>query len=81
MSRGLLIVDIQRDYFPGGEHPLVEPEAAAEAASRVLASFREAGDPVVHLKHVWDEPEATYLRPEPTASRSTRPSSRRTARR
>ena len=63
MSRGLLIVDIQRDYFPGGEHPLVEPEAAAEAASRVLASFREAGDPVVHLKHVWDEPEATYLRP------------------
>ena len=63
MSRGLLIVDIQRDYFPGGEHPLVEPEAAAEAASRVLASFREAGDPVVHLKHVWDEPDATYLRP------------------
>ncbi len=63
MSRGLLIVDIQRDYFPGGEHPLVEPEAAAEAAGRVLGAFREAGDPVLHLKHVWDEPEATYMRP------------------
>jgi len=30
--RTLLIIDIQRDYFPGGAYPLVEPEAAAEAA-------------------------------------------------
>ena len=63
MARGLLMVDIQRDYFPGGEHPLVDPDAAAEAAGRVLGAFREAGEPVLHLKHVWDEPEATYMRP------------------
>jgi nicotinamidase-related amidase len=36
MTRGLLIIDIQRDYFPGGACPLVEPEAAAAAARRVL---------------------------------------------
>jgi hypothetical protein len=29
VSRTLLIVDIQKDYFPGGALPLVEPEAAA----------------------------------------------------
>lgn len=29
MARGLLIIDIQRDYFPGGAYPLVGPEAAA----------------------------------------------------
>ena len=33
MSRGLLIIDIQRDYFPGGAYPLVAPEAAADRAA------------------------------------------------
>jgi nicotinamidase-related amidase len=63
MARGLLIIDIQRDYFPGGVFPLVEPEAAATATRRLLDAFREAGDPVLHLKHVWDAPDATFMRP------------------
>ncbi len=63
MARGLLIIDIQRDYFPGGEYPLVGPEAAAEAARRVLDRFRVEEEPVIHLQHVWDEPEATFMRP------------------
>jgi nicotinamidase-related amidase len=63
MARTLLIVDIQRDYFPGGAYPLVEPEAAAEAARRVLDSFREGGEPVIHMKHVWDAPDAEFMRP------------------
>ncbi len=61
-SRTLLIIDIQRDYFPGGAYPLVGPEAAAEAASNVLGRFREAGDPVIHMKHVWDAPDAEFMR-------------------
>jgi nicotinamidase-related amidase len=63
MPRGLLIIDIQRDYFPGGAYPLVGPEAAAEAARRALDAFRASGEPVVHLKHVWDAPDATFMRP------------------
>jgi nicotinamidase-related amidase len=63
MSRGLLIIDIQRDYFPGGAYPLVEPEAAAEQAAAVLAAFRASGDPVLHLRHVWDADDATFMRP------------------
>src|SRR4051794_26192010 len=63
MARALLIIDIQRDYFPGGAYPLVEPERAAEAARRVLDAFRVEGDPVIHLQHVWDEPDATFMRP------------------
>ncbi len=62
MARGLLIIDIQRDYFPGGAHPLVEPEAAAAAARRVLDAFRASGEPVIHLKHV-SEPDASFMRP------------------
>ncbi|MCW2995960.1 MAG: Isochorismatase [Conexibacter sp.] len=63
MPRGLLIIDIQRDYFPGGAHPLVEPEAAAANAGRLLEAFRDSGEPIVHVQHVWDAPEATFMRP------------------
>ncbi|KRC49616.1 Isochorismatase [Leifsonia sp. Root227] len=63
MSRALVIVDIQNDYFPGGAYPLVGSVAAAERAASVLAAFREAGDPVVHIQHVWDAPDASFMRP------------------
>src|SRR5581483_4717415 len=63
MSRALVIVDIQNDYFPGGAHPLHEPEAAAAAAAATLARFRAAGEHVVHVQHVWEGPEATFMRP------------------
>jgi nicotinamidase-related amidase len=63
MPRAFLVIDIQRDYFPGGAYPLVEPEAAADAARRVLDHFRTGGEPVVHLKHVWDAPDAPFMRP------------------
>jgi nicotinamidase-related amidase len=61
-SRTLLVIDIQRDYFPGGAYPLVDPEAAAKAARRVLDGFREAGDEVIHMKHVWDAPDAEFMK-------------------
>jgi len=51
MNPVLVIIDIQRDYFPGGRHPLVGPDAAAEAASAVLAHQRDQGDPVIHVRH------------------------------
>jgi nicotinamidase-related amidase len=63
VSRALVVVDIQNDYFPGGAFPLVGPEAAAASARTLLDAFRTAGEPIVHLQHVWDEPEATFMRP------------------
>src|SRR5690348_5446865 len=63
MSRALVIVDIQNDYFPGGAHPLVGPEDAVAAARKVLAAARERGEAVVHVQHVWDADDASFMRP------------------
>jgi nicotinamidase-related amidase len=63
VSRALLLIDIQRDYFPGGRHPLVGSDRAANAAASVLGAFRAGSEPVVHVQHSWDEPDAVYLKP------------------
>lgn len=59
--RALLIIDIQQDYFPGGAFPLAGPEAAADAAGELLARFRAAGEPVVHVQHLDDDPDGGFL--------------------
>ncbi|PTT19424.1 cysteine hydrolase [Microbacterium sp. HMWF026] len=51
MQPVLVIIDIQRDYFPGGRHPLVGPDAAADAAEKVLSWQRRQGAPVIHVRH------------------------------
>src|SRR5665213_974642 len=63
MKRALIVVDIQNDYFPGGAHPLNGPAEAAERARVLLDAFRAAGEAIVHLQHVWDEPDAPFMRP------------------
>ena len=63
MARALVVVDIQNDYFPCGGNPLDGPEAAAEQARTLLDAFRASGEPVMHVRHVWDAPDALYLRP------------------
>ncbi|HST84966.1 MAG TPA: cysteine hydrolase family protein [Kineosporiaceae bacterium] len=63
MARGLLIIDIQNDYFPDGAMPLVGPEKAAAVASDLLERFRQDGEPVIHIQHIWDEEAATFMRP------------------
>ncbi|HPF52696.1 MAG TPA: cysteine hydrolase family protein, partial [Draconibacterium sp.] len=50
-STALILIDIQYFYFPGGDMPLVEPEAAALQAQRVLEYFRKNKGLVVHVKH------------------------------
>ena len=63
-TKTLLIIDIQRDYFPGGAYPLVEPEAAAESCARGAGLASAAGESaVIHMKHVWDAPDAEFMRP------------------
>jgi nicotinamidase-related amidase len=63
MTKALLIIDIQNDYFAGGAMELVGPEAVATNAARILASFREQGLPVIHVQHLALSPTATFFLP------------------
>jgi nicotinamidase-related amidase len=58
-----VIIDIQNDYFSGGRSELVGADAAAARAAEVIAGFRERGERVVHLQHVWDAPDAEFFAP------------------
>jgi len=53
-STALVLIDIQYFYFPGGDLPLVEPEAAALKAQEVLEYFRKNNGLVVHVKHAYE---------------------------
>lgn len=61
--QALILVDIQNDYFPQGKWPLAGAEAAADNAARLLAAFREAGNPVVHIRHEFTSTDAPFFAP------------------
>ena len=61
MKTALLVIDIQKDYFPGGKFPLVNPEEAAKMAYMLLQCFREHGGHHVHIQHIAIKPDATFF--------------------
>jgi len=63
MKRGLLLVDIQNDYFTGGAMQLVGMEAAAGKAGALLQYFRERSESVCHVQHLSKRAGATFFLP------------------
>ena len=61
VKTALLIIDIQKDYFPGGKYPLVNPLEAAKKAYMILQCFREHGGYHVHIQHISKKPNATFF--------------------
>lgn len=52
MTKALLVIDVQNDYFPGGKFPLWQPEAVLENVERTIQKAREQGIPVIQVQHV-----------------------------
>ena len=63
MKTALLLIDIQNDYFPKGKMELQGPVEASLKARELLAFFREAGLPIVHIQHVSARPAAGFFLP------------------
>ena len=73
IKTALVLVDIQNDYFPGGRHPLHNPEPAAEKAGDALRLFRENGWPIFHVRHVNTNVNATFFLPDTDGIRFYQP--------
>ena len=63
MKQGLLLVDIQNDYFTGGNMELVAMEQAAQKAQTLLARFREQKQSIFHVQHIALQSGATFFVP------------------
>jgi nicotinamidase-related amidase len=63
MSKALIIIDIQNDYFQGGNCELVNPIEASLKAKELLEYFRENQMPVFHVQHINLRKGATYFLP------------------
>ncbi len=64
MSIGLILIDIQNDYFPLGKMQLEGSEPAGQTAGRLLGFFRENKLPVFHIQHIAVRPGATFFLPK-----------------
>lgn len=59
----LILVDIQKDYFPGGRMELVGMKEASENAREILLLFSEKKWPIFHIQHIANKNGATFFIP------------------
>ena len=64
MSTGLILVDIQNDYFAGGRMELEGMDAAGENACQLLTLFRDKQWPTFHIQHISTYEGATFFLPD-----------------
>ena len=62
-KHALVVIDLQNDYYPGGDWTLHNIDAATTNASKVLAETRSKGDLVVHVHHEFQSDEAPFFKP------------------
>lgn len=63
MTKALIIIDIQNDYFENGKMELVGTEQASQNAKTILEIFRNKNLPIVHIQHVSASENATFFLP------------------
>ncbi|HSQ85524.1 MAG TPA: cysteine hydrolase family protein [Desulfobacterales bacterium] len=63
MKAALILVDIQKDYFPGGRMELVRINDASRNAKELLRFFREKNRPIFHIQHIAVRDNATFFLP------------------
>lgn len=61
----LLIIDIQEFYFADGKSQLEHPEEASQKASKVLKTFRDKNELVVHIRHASSKDSAIHANVKP----------------
>jgi nicotinamidase-related amidase len=63
MNDCLILIDLQNDYFSGGNMELVGIVEATANAQLLLKVFRKTESPVIHIQHISVRPGATFFLP------------------
>ncbi len=63
MKDYLILIDLQNDYFPGGNMELIDMGKAVANARLLLEEFRKATLPIIHVQHISTRPDATFFLP------------------
>jgi nicotinamidase-related amidase len=61
MKTGLIVVDVQNDYFSGGSMELVDMDTAAANCARLLEFFRKQQAEIFHMQHIATREGATFF--------------------
>lgn len=52
MKKGLLIIDVQNDYFPGGKLELHNANSALNTTQQLIKQFRKENLPIFYIQHL-----------------------------
>jgi len=63
MNDALVIIDMQNDYFGGGNMELWGIEAASENIKKLLLFYRKRAEPVYHIQHFSNYEGAVFFVP------------------
>ena len=55
MTKALLLIDVQNDYFPDGAYPLWNTNQILDNILSVINLAQEQQIPIIHIQHVADE--------------------------
>lgn len=61
MTRALIVIDVQNDYFPGGVLPLWRAEETEAAILAAIGKARAAGERIVLVRHVSTAPAGLFV--------------------
>lgn len=55
MSKALLLIDIQNDYFDDRAMKLYQPKEVTKNVQKLLRVFRQKNKPIFHIRHIFDQ--------------------------
>ena len=61
MTKALLVIDLQNDYFPGGKFPLWNTDVVLQNLEQAMAKAHAQGVPVIHIQHIAKQGMAPFF--------------------
>jgi len=61
VTKTLLVIDLQNDYFPGSKFPLWNTDVVLQNIEQAIAKANAQGVPVIHIQHIAKQGVAPFF--------------------